>query len=629
MKRLVPLWITAVAGFVLIVAYFIPVTQGWGEVTAIWFDITAIWFDILAAIAFVLGGGNLLKVHLKKASDRVKGWGYSIVTVVAFLTMLTLGLGKIGTRPAPKQEFFGETFVTLPVESIPEALVFSVPGSIPDRPDGRRVHASARRQIFEQDGAIRFRGWMLEDQKLKLLDHREHLSWQCSVERLYDESQPSGVLERVIDYEDTPLVAYYADHTALSFRGHMTAPQRDALLAFEGDERWESAVNELYDRTRATTATNVAVLPPLFDADDLPLDITYDASARELSVQGPMTGDQLTELANLFPAARPPHGTARRALLGEIAALGPVSQSQVRAFNKVLDGSWTPAQLQRVLDDAGKPEKEDRDACAMLADQEAGITNIAVTEMVGENWSLNDAQVTELTRFAGDETMTVRDLVTALAGAGNFKEAQAEALDSFFDTQPTAGERKKKACFAMMRVKDADGNRQTLNAPQRDLLLADFRAQAAWRRTIGRLFMDAHVVKYPWSGEYRGQSTPYWWLYEYVFKPLQATTFAMLAFYVASAAFRAFRAKNIEAILLLGTAFVILLGRTFAGVILTAWLPEWLSGLKLENLTVYIMQVFNTAGNRAIMIGIALGIASTSLKVLLGVDRSYLGSGEE
>ena len=108
-----------------------------------------------------------------------------------------------------------------------------------------------------------------------------------------------------------------------------------------------------------------------------------------------------------------------------------------------------------------------------------------------------------------------------------------------------------------------------------------------------------------------------------------ATMFAMLAFYVASAAFRAFRAKNTEAILLLGTAFIILLGRTFAGVFLTSWLPESLSGLRIENLTVTIMQVFNTAGNSAIMIGIALGIASTSLKVLLGVDRSYLGGGED
>jgi hypothetical protein len=131
------------------------------------------------------------------------------------------------------------------------------------------------------------------------------------------------------------------------------------------------------------------------------------------------------------------------------------------------------------------------------------------------------------------------------------------------------------------------------------------------------------------SGDYRELGSPFWWLYEYAFKPLTATMFAMLAFYIASAAFRAFRAKNIEAILLLGTAFIILLGRTFAGVYLTRWLPDSLSGLRIENLTITIMGVFNTAGNRAIMIGIALGIASTSLKVLLGVDRSYLGTGEE
>jgi hypothetical protein len=134
---------------------------------------------------------------------------------------------------------------------------------------------------------------------------------------------------------------------------------------------------------------------------------------------------------------------------------------------------------------------------------------------------------------------------------------------------------------------------------------------------------------FAWSGSEREIGSVFWWLYEYAFKPLTATMFAMLAFYVASAAFRAFRAKNVEAILLLGTAFIILLGRTAAGPALTGWLPDVLAGLKLENLTVTIMQVFNTAGNRAIMIGIALGVASTSLKVLLGIDRSYLGGGEE
>jgi hypothetical protein len=62
--------------------------------------------------------------------------------------------------------------------------------------------------------------------------------------------------------------------------------------------------------------------------------------------------------------------------------------------------------------------------------------------------------------------------------------------------------------------------------------------------------------------------------------------------------------------------------------VLTGWLPDWASGLRLENLSVYIMQVFNTAGNRAIIIGIALGVTATSLRILLGVDRSWMGSGD-
>jgi hypothetical protein len=137
---------------------------------------------------------------------------------------------------------------------------------------------------------------------------------------------------------------------------------------------------------------------------------------------------------------------------------------------------------------------------------------------------------------------------------------------------------------------------------------------------------------YRWSGYYSETGSAFWFAYEYAFRPLTATMFALLAFYIASAAFRAFRAKNLEAALLLGTAFIVLLGRTFAGVALTNWIDpknwegfKYFTGLRIENLTVFIMSVFNTAGSRAIMIGIALGIVSMALKVLLGVDRSYLG----
>ncbi|MCH2142285.1 MAG: hypothetical protein MK077_04730 [Phycisphaerales bacterium] len=196
-----------------------------------------------------------------------------------------------------------------------------------------------------------------------------------------------------------------------------------------------------------------------------------------------------------------------------------------------------------------------------------------------------------------------------------------------------------------------------------------------------------------WTAPIIQEGAPFWWMYQYGLVPLTATMFGMLAFYIASAAFRAFRAKNLEATLLLGTAFIVLLGQVYAGVLLTSWLPDlesyvasfpvadqdlvtavgmqlsatptidlkdvtfrgvplaalamdqqavittaydhlggwWyqlLNGLRLENLTQMILDVPQKAGNRAIMIGIALGIVSTSLKVILGVDRSYLGSGD-
>lgn len=132
----------------------------------------------------------------------------------------------------------------------------------------------------------------------------------------------------------------------------------------------------------------------------------------------------------------------------------------------------------------------------------------------------------------------------------------------------------------------------------------------------------------PFSGEKDVAGSALWWLYEYAMSPITGTLFAMLAFYVASAAFRAFRAKNAAAIFLLATAFVVLLGRTYAGVLATSWIPHdnaWVSWLRLENLSAVIMSVFTNAGTRAMIIGIAIGVAATSLKIMLGLDRSYLG----
>jgi hypothetical protein len=166
-------------------------------------------------------------------------------------------------------------------------------------------------------------------------------------------------------------------------------------------------------------------------------------------------------------------------------------------------------------------------------------------------------------------------------------------------------------------------------------------------------------------------------VYEWVFSPLQSTMFSLLAFFVASASYRAFRAKNPEATILLLAGFVVLLGQTLVGTAITnaipgivemffggiiaylAWgqyrgkkmigagllaligVPALLFGVYafIANLTgtevdivaipellFWIMIKPQLAGQRAIMIGICLGVISMSLRIILGVERSHLGS---
>lgn len=112
----------------------------------------------------------------------------------------------------------------------------------------------------------------------------------------------------------------------------------------------------------------------------------------------------------------------------------------------------------------------------------------------------------------------------------------------------------------------------------------------------------------------------------HIITPLSSTMYALLAFFVASASYRAFRAKNREATILLVAAFVILLGRTPLGMMATGWIGESFSILQIPNLAVWVMNAPNLAGQRAILIGVGLGVVSMSLRLILGMDRTYLGS---
>lgn len=105
-------------------------------------------------------------------------------------------------------------------------------------------------------------------------------------------------------------------------------------------------------------------------------------------------------------------------------------------------------------------------------------------------------------------------------------------------------------------------------------------------------------------------------IFKHVQFPLQATIFSLLAFFVATAAYRAFRLKSLESLAFLLVAIIVLLGQ----------IPGWALGNLSETLPwvrEWILTKVSLGGARGIMLGVALGTIVVSIRVLIGADRPY------
>lgn len=109
------------------------------------------------------------------------------------------------------------------------------------------------------------------------------------------------------------------------------------------------------------------------------------------------------------------------------------------------------------------------------------------------------------------------------------------------------------------------------------------------------------------------------WLYNTTVSPMTTAMFGVLMFYIGSSAYRSFRIRTKEAAVLLISAVIVMLGRVPIGAVMFEQLPS---------IQQWIMNWPNTAGMRAIQLGATFGGLAAAFRMLIGLERSYLGDGK-
>ncbi len=114
-------------------------------------------------------------------------------------------------------------------------------------------------------------------------------------------------------------------------------------------------------------------------------------------------------------------------------------------------------------------------------------------------------------------------------------------------------------------------------------------------------------------------SGPARWIYEVGNLQVTNALFSLLAFFIFSAAYRAFRVKSLESTTLLVVAAIGMMGTAPIG---AAIHPS------IEVAKDWLLNVPVTGAYRGILIGAYLGSFATALRILLGLERAHMSGGD-
>jgi hypothetical protein len=165
------------------------------------------------------------------------------------------------------------------------------------------------------------------------------------------------------------------------------------------------------------------------------------------------------------------------------------------------------------------------------------------------------------------------------------------------------------------------------------------RGRPGWGNSL--VFFVAFIAMAVAGFWHDGAGAPRWVVKAYsllfrgLWQNLDAAMFSLLAFYIASAAYRAFRIRSGEALVLMATALILMLGQVPIGMALTSWIPEGgrlpffgtpYSLFRIENFSRWLLMRVNNPVQRAIEFGVGLGGLAMGLRVWLSLERgTYFG----
>ncbi|MGC4047924.1 MAG: hypothetical protein QM758_29365 [Armatimonas sp.] len=115
----------------------------------------------------------------------------------------------------------------------------------------------------------------------------------------------------------------------------------------------------------------------------------------------------------------------------------------------------------------------------------------------------------------------------------------------------------------------------------------------------------------------------YAFAFDGAYNALNATMYSVVAFYIVSAAYRAFRIRSVEATVLLGSAALIMLGQISLGQALTIWIPNsgFAANFRVENAANWILEKINSPALQAVELGIGVGALAMALRLWLSLER--------